>query len=1187
MPAMAITTDGSTRGRGRRISEEQASEPQRVDAPLTGSVSSAPNDGTSTAPSQPWSAPSAALGHEGRELVAVGPGLSAVPVLFPPCGLRAVNPLPVRADKIEPPYARADTLSRRRINAWLDRAARGRVALVIGDTGFGKTTFLGDWSSQTPRSTSWYRLERDDRDWLTLIRHLVAGGRKVDPDFAPDTYRLLCTLGPGGPTQDEIVEALAREMAAFGATSPHGFSLILDDYHAIEGSEETEPIIAALLESTGSGFSMILAARSAPQLPAVRLRGRNAVQRLDGDQLRFDVLETEALFREAYGFPLDHDVAVDLVTRTKGWAALLSLVRTRLEEHPEPDPRALVAQLSATEGDLYDFLAEEVLAEAPADLAGFVAQVSILDEVTIPAATAVVGPQEGVAGLLRTAESLGLLQRAPGTDRWHFAPLVREFLYAHLEQTRGRRRVREMHAAVAASFSGEDWRIAARQYVLAGQPDEAAGQIGQAIDAVLGVGDYRAALDLLSESPEESAVTGMLRARYLLQLGASQEALEAAEAAVRAADEREPKYVAAALRNAATVAIGVYNMRAAAEYGRRAIDTASTPSERRLAECQLELLTLGTDGNLPSIALKLEQLLATHERSHQSHYEAISAINLSVVCVWLRRSADALRLCSRAEHLLSSSSRGYEQVTVTLTRARLRAFQGQWRDAEPLVNAALAVEHPQGRLEAVLDAAWMAAWFGPAGQSREYLRRVQRDRLPADWSEHWAAAELWDTSDPTQLALLLAELESPPPVCVEVGAAFRWHLARTRAFLTLKDGPAARAAFLQVERTAEGQGSPIERRIVDFQRAIFDGPSAVAAEVAASPPDDDPLIGLFAPEIVAMLGSLTPAALQVVVRASRLNPDRWRTFLRSPLEPGGSALAAERAAALLEDIGDAEDVALLRAYSRRMKRSPERWGESLARRLAPHVWIEDLGLARIHVGASRVIDGRCIRRKALALLLYLLGQPAGAATPDQIIEALWPEVDPDAALNSVHQTIYVLRRVVDPDYRTGSSPEYLHFDSDMVWLDRELVDSRSWRCMRLLAGRDWSADQVNEIVANYGGRFGGDFAYDEWAAPFRDRLHARYLSVMEQAVAGKDRPSRRTVATLGGAAGDPGGPRGGLDRGAGHRALSGCQCHVRSARAVRPLRDGDARSAWCRSAGPGGHPGALLASAPEGAVADR
>ncbi|MHB8960896.1 MAG: AfsR/SARP family transcriptional regulator [Candidatus Limnocylindrales bacterium] len=366
----------------------------------------------------------------------------------------------------------------------------------------------------------------------------------------------------------------------------------------------------------------------------------------------------------------------------------------------------------------------------------------------------------------------------------------------------------------------------------------------------------------------------------------------------------------------------------------------------------------------------------------------------------------------------------------------------------------------------------------------------------------WLGAELWDASDHTALASLLARVAVAPSDSIEVGGAFSRQLAKTLAYFRLGDRAAAEAALRLVESTAEAQASPIQRRLADLQRALLEGPEATAAEIAAATPEDDAFIGVFAREIAKTLGKLSPAAYLVVVRAARLNPDRWRTFLRPAVEDGGNEVGAERAAAILDEIGEIGDVARLRAYARRMRRPPERWGEALARRLAPRVWIEDLGLARICVG-DRVIDGRSIRRRALALLLYLLGQPAGAATPDQIIEALWPDVDPDAALNSVHQTIYVLRRVVDPDYKAGMSPEYLHFDSDMVWLERDLVDSRSWRCMRLLAGREWNAEQVNEIVANYRGRFAGDFAYDEWASPFRDRLHALYLSVMEQAVAGK------------------------------------------------------------------------------------
>jgi len=203
----------------------------------------------------------------------------------------AANPLPVQGAKIHRPLLRSDVLSRERLNGWLDTAVQGRLALIVAEAGFGKTTLLGDWARQAPRLTAWYRLEPDDRDWLTFIRHLVASGRELDPVFAPDTFASLLQLGPGGPTRTDLVSSLVREFADFGSGTPSGLTLIFDDYHVIDGSEDTDPIVRALLERTGPGFSIVISSRSAPRLPLGRLRARGGVSRLDGSALCFDVPE--------------------------------------------------------------------------------------------------------------------------------------------------------------------------------------------------------------------------------------------------------------------------------------------------------------------------------------------------------------------------------------------------------------------------------------------------------------------------------------------------------------------------------------------------------------------------------------------------------------------------------------------------------------------------------------------------------------------------------------------------------------------------------------------------------------------------------------------------------------------------------------------------------------------------------
>jgi DNA-binding SARP family transcriptional activator len=125
-----------------------------------------------------------------------------------------------------------------------------------------------------------------------------------------------------------------------------------------------------------------------------------------------------------------------------------------------------------------------------------------------------------------------------------------------------------------------------------------------------------------------------------------------------------------------------------------------------------------------------------------------------------------------------------------------------------------------------------------------------------------------------------------------------------------------------------------------------------------------------------------------------------------------------------------------------------------------------------------------------------------SSTRDQVLDALWPELDPSDALNSLNQTVYFLRRVLEEGYVDDLSPGYLHHNSDLIWLDPELVTSRSNECRKLIKSLPLvpAPGQVLGLVERYSGRFALDFEYEEWAAPYRDWLHASYLEIVERAV---------------------------------------------------------------------------------------
>jgi DNA-binding SARP family transcriptional activator len=262
------------------------------------------------------------------------------------------------------------------------------------------------------------------------------------------------------------------------------------------------------------------------------------------------------------------------------------------------------------------------------------------------------------------------------------------------------------------------------------------------------------------------------------------------------------------------------------------------------------------------------------------------------------------------------------------------------------------------------------------------------------------------------------------------------------------------------------------------------------------------VLDCFAEQVCSLLAEVDDETVLRITRHAERRRERWLSALRRQLADASSG-SRWRAAEVLDEIGTVEDIPTLRALARSSRGSPLRSsiGRALARRLAPRFVIEDLG--RVELASSGVaLPSTPVRRKVLAMLCYLLTRPRFAATRDEVIDSLWPDLSPDVAVNSLNQTVYFLRRVFEPTYKEDTSAGYVHHNSDVLWLDLELVSSRSSRCLAILdaLGSELSPEHVGRLSQEYTDRFALDFAYEEWAVPFRTSLHVAYLQVVEAAV---------------------------------------------------------------------------------------
>ena len=208
-------------------------------------------------------------------------------------------------------------------------------------------------------------------------------------------------------------------------------------------------------------------------------------------------------------------------------------------------------------------------------------------------------------------------------------------------------------------------------------------------------------------------------------------------------------------------------------------------------------------------------------------------------------------------------------------------------------------------------------------------------------------------------------------------------------------------------------------------------PSAAVLKVSRDMPV---VLSLLTEVTLLRLGDLSADAQLKVSHEASKRQSRWLGATRRALLTG-EAVSRQASARLLAEIGEREDVQRLRDVGRSSRdRSIARLGLDLARRVASRVVVHDLGRVQIVVG-SRAVEGHDVRRKVLCAPLSLVSKPRFASTREEVVDCLWPDLDPASALNSLNQTVYFLRRVFEPDYREDTSPGYVRQDGETIWLD--------------------------------------------------------------------------------------------------------------------------------------------------------
>ncbi len=510
------------------------------------------------------------------------------------------------------------------------------------------------------------------------------------------------------------------------------------------------------------------------------------------------------------------------------------------------------------------------------------------------------------------------------------------------------------------------------------------------------------------------------------------------------------------------------------------------------------------DGSLDDIHSMLVSMALEQEQRGLRHYAGVTWLNIADLERARGQGAAALGAASKAIDALMATSAGLEVESARTSRAWALAHQGRWEESVREMAIAESTTFEAVRAEVYADIASIHASYGSRTIAESFVERAlaspHASEVVLDVARLTQAELALRNDDVNRAAECLDRIavDRPHPC---FGFSTRVKLARAMCSIASGSRDADRDAAA-TSHLAARQGARLYGLSARILRGALTGRDELDSAVQVVSAEDRSALSMVAEPLVIRLGPMGLDAREMVEQEAMRRPTRWREPLRRNLgiEDRRARFAI---ASILDKVGETEDVGRLRVVARSLRGlvGASSLGRGLARRLAARIFVDDQGRVAINVGQD-TIHGSDIRRKVLALICFLLSRASMSATRDQVLDALWPDLEPDLAANSLNQTIYFLRRVFEPSFSEDISPAYVHHNSDLVWLDPELVTSRSIKSRAAIraAEVDPSPDNVGALSDLYRGRFALDFAYEEWAVPYRDSMHSAYLEIVEKAV---------------------------------------------------------------------------------------
>ncbi len=989
--------------------------------------------------------------------------------------------------KLVPSRPPQHTMPRPRITQRLLEAQNHRLTIVQAGTGYGKSTALATLATgetQEPLHFVWYRLEAEDSDVQSFLLHLLHGFGITFPNLSAAPLAELEAWGQQRqpPSWTAVIDSLINELA--NELSQPTF-LVLDDAHQINDSSEPIRILDRLIGLAPDNLHVILATRYPLALPSlVTWRVKGQMLEIDQKELAFTPAEIDALFRHTYGHALSLEQASMVINRVEGWPIALHLIWQQLQRDGGASLAQALSQLSGSASDLFQFLAQEVLAQQPEDVQAFLRETAVLREMTTPLCNQLRRRQDSQQ-MLRYLLEKGLFVVNLGNGYVRYHHLFRELLYSQLSTAEGD----NLHQQAAAIYQQQGDGEEAIYHLLAAEAYEKAAvslatlgrrmvRLGR-LDTLANWISYLPP-DILAHYPPLLTYLGdiaRLHSRFDEALGWYQQA----EQRSRAQGDR--RSIGQALRGQARVYLDTVNPTKGEELLQEALRLSDGQDDRNSQARLLELLA----ENL------LNQGRMREAENYQVQARELRAQGPDQAELPVRLLLRTGRL-AEARAMLEEQAKLEEQAPVLRPRAH--------RETLLLLSLILAY---QGEAEAALHTAVAGTKRGQELNS-QFITAVGHFRQGHAWLLHKNEPGYEQARRCYQQGLALSEQLEVPRLKIE---AF-WGLCQAHGFpgdhqtaLTYAQEGIALARLhgdewvemnirLAMGATYTLMGMAQEANEWLAQAAAgFHDCSDTFGETAVRlwrcllwhKTEDDTRLKRDLDDLLPLISRHQYEFL--FCRRTLPGPPDPRALVPLLLFARENSQHAATAEAILTQL-DLSHLELHPGFQLR---------------------IQTLGPFRIWQGGEELPSKAWRRKKARQLLQLLVTFRGTLLHRDQIAEMLWPELDPEAAVRDFKIAFSAMCSVLEPNRKRNAPSAFVMRDGSRyglrqeadLWLDAIEFEQLIERGDQLYQkNREQAVGFYETAVTLYEGDYLQAYPYETWSHEERERLRARYLQTADR-----------------------------------------------------------------------------------------